>query len=104
MHGMIHSDMALWQFFVDDNLNTRLGDFNSSQYPGQLALGFENALHCLPKDYEAPNTVMSDLFALGSTLYELIAGKTPYSKLYPVEPEVVMRSNDPTVIMARIER
>lgn len=47
---------------------------------------------------------MSDLFALGSTCYELIAGKNPYSELHPVESEAVMCSNDPAVIMARIER
>lgn len=61
----------------------------------------------MPRDYKAPNTVTLDFFALGSTLYELKAGKTPktpYSELYPVEPEAVMRSNDPTVIMARIEQ
>ncbi len=104
VHCVIHSDMALRQFFIDDDLNTRLGDFNSSQYLGQPALGFEKASHFLPRDYEAPNTVTSDLFALGSTLYELMVGKTPYSELYPVEPEAVMRSNDPTVIMAQIER
>lgn len=104
VHGVIHPDMALRQFFVDDDLNTRLGDFDSSQYPGQPALGFEKASHCLPRDYEAPNTVTSDPFALGSTLYELIAGKSPYSELHPLEPEAVMRSNDFTDIMARIER
>lgn len=103
-HGVIHSDLALRQVFVDDNLNARLGDFNSSQYPGHVGLGYEKASHCLPRAYEEPNTVMSDLFALGSTLYELIAGKAPYSELYPVESETVMRSNDPDVIMARVER
>jgi serine/threonine protein kinase len=29
-HGVIHSDLALRQFFLDDELNLRLGDFNSS--------------------------------------------------------------------------
>ncbi|KAH2132619.1 hypothetical protein KXV68_000480, partial [Aspergillus fumigatus] len=67
-HNIIHSDLALRQFFVDDALNVRLGDFNSSQYPGHPALGYEKASHCLPRDYDMPNTIMSDLFALGSTL------------------------------------
>ncbi len=103
-HGVIHSDLAMRQFFVDDDLNARLGDFNSSQYPGQAALGYEKASHCLPRDYEESNTVISDLFALGSTLYELITGKALHSELYSVESEAVMRSSDPAVIMARIER
>lgn len=103
-HDIIHSDLALRQFFIDDKLDVRLGDFNSSQYPGHMALGYEKASHCLPRDYEAPNSVMSDLFALGSTLYELVAHKGPYSELYPVESEEVMRSNDHSVIKARIKR
>lgn len=63
--GVIHSDLALRQFFVDDNLNLRLGDFNSSQCPGYPALGYEKASHCLPRDYELPNTEASDIFCVG---------------------------------------
>ena len=102
--GVIHSDLALRQYFVDEDLNVRLADFNASQYLDQRALGYEKATHCLPRDYEEPNTIRSDLFALGSTLYELSAGKDPYSEIYPIEPDVVMRSNDHAVIMARIQR
>jgi serine/threonine protein kinase len=97
-HGIIHSDLALRQFFLDDELNLRLGDFNSSQYPGHLALGYEKASHCLPRDYDLPNTEVSDIFALGSTLYELVAGKAPYSEL------AGPKSDDPDVIKAQIQR
>lgn len=102
--GVIHSDLALRQFFVDENLNVRLADFNASQYLDQMALGYEKATHCLPRDCEEPNTIRSDLFALGSTLYELSAGKIPYSNMYPVESDAVRRSNDHAIIMARIQR
>ncbi|KAJ5456712.1 hypothetical protein N7530_011986 [Penicillium desertorum] len=84
-YGVIHSDLALRQFFDDDELNIRLGDFNSSQYPEHPALGYEKATHCLPREYAQPNTVLSDLFALGSTLFELVTGKAPYAEFYPVE-------------------
>ena len=93
-YGVIHFDLALRQFFVDDELNIRLGDFNSSQYPEHPALGYEKATHCLPRDYEQPNTVLSDLFALGSTLFELVTGKVPYSGLYPVSPKEIAQSSD----------
>ena len=33
-HSVIHPDLALRRLFIDDNLDLRLGDFNSSQCPG----------------------------------------------------------------------
>lgn len=103
-YGVIHSDLALRQFFVDDELNLHLGDFNSSQYPGHPALGYEKATHCLPRDYEQPNTIMSDIFAMGSTLFELVTGKVPFAELYPVEPKEIAQSSDHDIIRARVQR
>ncbi|KFY20227.1 hypothetical protein V491_03889 [Pseudogymnoascus sp. VKM F-3775] len=79
--GIIHSDLALRQFFLDSDLNARLGDFGASGYPGQEALGMECASHFLPRNPDEPNTVASDLFTLGSTLYELGFGEAPYRGL-----------------------
>jgi serine/threonine protein kinase len=84
--GVRHSDFRLEQWLVDSELNTRLSDFNASGFDdqpdlgikGKLAQGLEVPSHCLPRDPEADNTVESDLFALGSALYELVAGQTPY--------------------------
>jgi len=79
--GIVHSDLALRQFFLDSDLNARLGDFGASGYPGQEALGMEGASHCLPRNSDEPNTFVPDLFALGSTLYELGVGEAPYRGL-----------------------
>lgn len=73
--GIIHSDLALRQFFLDSDLN------GASGYPGQEALGMECAGHFLPRNPDGPNTAASDLFALGSTLYELGVGEAPYRGL-----------------------
>lgn len=103
-YGVIHSDLALRQFFVDDELNIRLGDFNSSQYPEHPALGHVKATHCLPRDYAQPNTILSDLFALGSPLFELDTGKAPYAELYPAEFQDVAPSDTQIITRAQQRR
>ncbi|KAI9874616.1 MAG: hypothetical protein M1830_009552 [Pleopsidium flavum] len=87
--GVVHSDLALRQFLLDTDLNARLSDFGASGYPGQSALGMEGASHYLPRNADLPNTVESDLFALGSTLYELMAGEAPYYGLSDETIEVL---------------
>ncbi len=76
--GVVHSDLALRQFLLDVEGNARLSDSGASGYPGQMALGMENSSHYLPRDPDFPNTIESDIFALGSVLYEIFAGETPY--------------------------
>jgi serine/threonine protein kinase len=78
--GIIHSDLAARQFLIDGSLHVRLSDFGFSSFGGGDVLGFENSSHHLPRDVDGnmPSTVQSDLFALGSTLFEIITGKPPY--------------------------
>lgn len=84
--GVRHSDFRLDQWLLDENLNAQLSDFNASGYDrnvklgleGSEAIGAENPSHYMPRDNAHDSTVESDLFALGSTLYELVTGKAPY--------------------------
>lgn len=84
--GVRHSDFRLEQWLLDEMLNAQLSDFNASGYDsnaelrlrGSEAIGAENASHFLPRDCTHDSTVESDLFALGSTLFELMTGKAPY--------------------------
>jgi serine/threonine protein kinase len=77
--GIIHSDLRLEQWLVDTRLNARLGDFNGAGFEDQYDLGLkarrpiglEIPSHCLPRDVDKETTLTSDLFALGSSLYEL---------------------------------
>jgi serine/threonine protein kinase len=90
IHGkdVIHSDLSAHQFLVDKNRNVRLSDFGGSSLQGSEAIVMENATHFLPRDEDSPNTVQSDLFALGSTVYEIILGQKPYEGM---EEEEVQR-------------
>lgn len=76
--GIIHSDLAARQFLLDDRLNLRLSDFGGSSLDGSAALIMENITHFLPRDEDSPNTVQSDIFTLGSTLYEIMTGQKPF--------------------------
>ena len=64
-------------------------DFDASQYPKDPALVCEMASLCLPRDYTIPNSEKSDIFAMDSTLYELVVGKEPYAiaELWASDPE-----------------
>lgn len=76
--GVIHSDLSVRQFLVDKNCNIRLPDFGGSSLQGSDTIVMGTAIHFLPRDEDLPNTVQSDLFALGSTIYEIMIGKKPY--------------------------
>jgi serine/threonine protein kinase len=78
--GIIHSDLAARQFLLDSTLHAKLSDFGFSSFSKGDALGFEVSSHHLPRDIDSkrPSTIRSDLFALGSTLYEVMTGTRPY--------------------------
>ena len=87
--GVRHSDIKLSQWLLDGELNARLSDFNACGFDsqpgldldGSKALGYEQPSHFMPRDPDRDNTVRSDLFALGSALYELERGRCPYAEL-----------------------
>lgn len=85
---VIHSDLSARQFLVDQRCNIRLSDFGGSSLQGSEAIVMENATHFLPRDEDAPNTIQSDLFALGSTVYEILLGEKPYEG---IEDEEIQR-------------
>lgn len=104
--GVRHSDIRLDQWLLDGVLNSRLCDFNGSGYDdqphlglkGRKAISLESPSHYLPRDPEPDNTVESDLFALGSALYELETGRKPYEGLdYELIESYFQEQNFPAV-------
>ncbi|KAF5016755.1 hypothetical protein F66182_11453, partial [Fusarium sp. NRRL 66182] len=81
-----HADLRLEQWLLDQSLQPHLADFNGSGFDGNLDLGLESTAatslesvsHRMPRDFDKDSTVESDLFALGSTLYELGANSGPF--------------------------
>lgn len=102
-HGVMRSDLALRQFLLDDELNTRLGGFDKSHHclgpptpspsPSiSMSMSMEQVLpdHVFLRDYyqDLHPLLSSDLFALGSTLYELLYGNSPDCELHSSIPDV----------------
>ncbi|CUA74882.1 Ephrin type-A receptor 3 [Rhizoctonia solani] len=86
--GIVHGDLKGANILVDDNNNAVLADFGSSTLKDQ-SLKFTQAASSKAHTirWSAPELVMandcqhtkaSDVFALGMTIYEVLAGKVPY--------------------------
>ncbi|KAH9211870.1 kinase-like domain-containing protein [Leptodontidium sp. 2 PMI_412] len=80
---IIHSDLAARQFLLDSELHVKISDLGFSSFSDGDVLGFENSSYHLPRDLNSktPSTIQSDLFALGSTLYEIMTGRRPYEAI-----------------------
>jgi len=90
-HGVVHCDVSPSNFLLDAGLRLRIIDFSGSSIDGSWSSAFESARFCLPRSWEAPSTVGSDLFALGSTAYEILTGLAPYEELADEEVELLFR-------------
>lgn len=76
--GVIHCDLNVFNFMVDDHMRLRIIDFAGSMIDGQVGSGCEGAPYFLPRDFEQPSTVTSDILALGSVIYAIATGNVPY--------------------------
>jgi serine/threonine protein kinase len=74
--GILHGDISCNNAFLDEEFNLKLGDFAGSSIDG------EPVLVCYETSYEHPEmtdiSIKSELFAVGSALYEIMTGSRPY--------------------------
>lgn len=85
--GVLHCDLRLEQWLLDQDLNVRLADFDGGGFaaiphlglPERLPNGSEQSGYWLPREGYV-NNKSTDLFALGSCLYELETGRRPFQE------------------------
>lgn len=75
---MFHGDISCNNIFLDDSLNINLGDFAGSAIDGLPPLVCYETSHELPDEDISTRT---EIFALGSTIYEIMTGSKPYKDL-----------------------
>lgn len=88
--NIIHCDISTRNFLLDKNLDVKISDFQGIYMDpyGVVFNGFalENAKSYLPR----PTTFSdekSDLFALGSAIYEIMTGHEPFPELNELDDE-----------------
>lgn len=84
--GVIHCDIHTNNLLLDGELDIKLCDFQGTWGPwdGQA---MESVRSFLPRESTSPPTVTTDLFALGSAIYEIMTGHEPYEHFGDKEVE-----------------
>ncbi|MCJ1246799.1 hypothetical protein MMC30_004008 [Trapelia coarctata] len=97
-NNVLHGDINCSNLFLDRQRNLKLGDFAGSSIDGSLALIAYSSSHTLPETSYLAATVdgiaiskESEIFAFGSTLYEMVTGSEPYAGLAEKEVERLYR-------------
>ena len=80
--NVIHADVKPENILIDEqSLKVYLIDFSGSWMDGKPGPTVENIRFFLPRDIMADSTVQTDIFAFGSTLYEIMTDTQPYHDL-----------------------
>lgn len=86
-NGVLHCDTKPRNILLDTSLDIKIIDFSGSSLDGSKPASGEGTRFYLPRHYKEPPTVATDLFALGSTLYEIFQGTSPYEEIPSNEVE-----------------
>ncbi|KAE8356832.1 kinase domain-containing protein [Aspergillus coremiiformis] len=86
-NGVIHCDIKPRNLLLDTALDIKIIDFSGSSLDGSKPTSGEGTRFYLPRHWKDQPTVTTDLFALGSTLYEIFQGTSPYEEIPSSEVE-----------------
>lgn len=76
--NVVHGDVSCGNILLDGDLNAKLSDFGGSSLDGSPLLVAVTPSH---RSLESALSIQGDIFALGSTLYEIMIGDVPYHQL-----------------------
>ncbi|KAI9841874.1 MAG: hypothetical protein M1837_000344 [Sclerophora amabilis] len=83
--GILHCDISCNNVFVDNDFDAKLGDFAGSSIDGSEPLVCYETRYSHPRDESV--SIRSEIFALGSTMYEILTGSRPYNDLEDADIE-----------------
>lgn len=78
--NVIHCDFSTWNMLLDENLELKIVDFGCSSMDGAASSGV-GGVRSYPAPIDHSTTAKHDIFALGSTIYEILTGNPPYHDL-----------------------
>lgn len=90
--AILHCDISYNNIFLDTDHNALVGDFAGSSIDDKEPLGWYGMSHCFP-GIDDPS-VQNEIFALGSTFYEILIGKNPFEGHLAVEVERAIRDGN----------
>ena len=76
--GLIHCDIKPGNILIDSHENPLLTDFGLSMYRTDEPTEGSTVLYAAPEQFRLKPVSQTDVYALGSILYEIITGRTPF--------------------------
>ncbi|CAN8104376.1 unnamed protein product [Discula destructiva] len=88
-HSVIHADIKPENMLLDKHLGLRIIDMSGASIDGRPPLSLESTRFYLPRSMqdEMPCNTATDLFALGSSIYQIVTRRQPYEDVEDAEIE-----------------